>query len=275
MKRKCSAFERSLADALFDTLEEAERDRLQEHLAACPACAQAFREMQAVLQVTAVRTRPEPPDVFWDGYYDRLATRLDAGAPARPAAPAVPWWQRWEGRLWPAPRWALQLAAAILLVGLGVFIGRYAFDAGAPAPPVAVREQPPLLPEGVAQAALEERTRHYLNRSKVLLLGLVHFDAAQEDPVLLNLPRKQAVARALVQEADSLKRQLGAQDERRLQELVSDLEVILMQIANLEASRDVPAIELVRSGVDRRALLLKINLAEMRLDEPARMDGDI
>ena len=49
-----------------------------------------------------------------------------------------------------------------------------------------------------------------------------------------------------------------------LRALIDDLEVILLQIANLEAEHDVPAIELVRSGVDRRGILLKIQVEQMR-----------
>jgi hypothetical protein len=52
--------------------------------------------------------------------------------------------------------------------------------------------------------------------------------------------------------------------DRRLEKLVGDLELILMQIANLEEKEDLPEIELVKDGVDRKGLLLKINLEQMR-----------
>ena len=63
-----------------------------------------------------------------------------------------------------------------------------------------------------------------------------------------------------------LKDDLTDANRRKLYQLVSDLEVILLQIANLESQNDLPAVEMIRSGVDRRGILLKINLEEMERD---------
>ena len=66
-----------------------------------------------------------------------------------------------------------------------------------------------------------------------------------------------------VKEAAFLKTELTSPDQQRLHNLIADLEVILLQIANLESQIDVDGIEMVKSGVDRRGILLKINLEEM------------
>lgn len=113
-------------------------------------------------------------------------------------------------------------------------------------------------------ASLDARTSRYLERSKILLLGLVNMETEGETPAMSNVQHKQAVARELVNEAGTLRAELSEADRQRLESLVADLEVILMQIANLEAGYDVPAIELVKSGVERQGLLLKINLTEMQ-----------
>jgi len=57
--------------------------------------------------------------------------------------------------------------------------------------------------------------------------------------------------------------------------LVSDLEVILLQIANLESEHNLSTIEMVQSGVDRRGILLKINLEEMRQTETHYPPSDV
>lgn len=322
-----SIHEEVVAKALFDTLDESERRAVEAHLAACAACAEEVRALRGVLAVTAERVRPEPPPAFWDGYARRVEERLAARMEAERQA-------SWSGRLdaWrrsaaaaltlPVPRWTYQLAAAVVLVGLGVLIGKAYFGAPAGDTPAVVEHHPPAPPpdtpppdepepatdepapvaspeaatadrgapvpqtaparrpaapapdEGnVRPAMLETRARHYMDRSKVLLLGLVNFDPSADDPAALDLPRRQAAARRLVDEAAPLKDDLAAADEQRLRELVADLEVILLQIANLEAEHDVPAIEMVRSGVDRRALLLKINVEQMRLAEPDADEG--
>ena len=38
-----------------------------------------------------------------------------------------------------------------------------------------------------------------------------------------------------------------------------------LQIANLETENDLDAIELVRDGIDRRGILMEINLTDLRL----------
>ena len=52
--------------------------------------------------------------------------------------------------------------------------------------------------------------------------------------------------------------------QNQIYNLISDLEVILLQIANLESEYNLPAIEMVKNGVDRKGILLKINIEEMR-----------
>lgn len=268
--RSCKAYEPLMADVLFGTPTPEARHRLEAHLSACAACATAFHEMEGVLEVTAARPRPAVPEGFWDDYEARLCGRMEREA-RRPLGGRA--WgavvQRPLARLAPpVPRWALQLAVAVLLVAVGVVLGR-AYDDASPGdvvPAVGSAGTPPAV---VQPASLEARSRQYVERSKVLLLGLVHFDPAREDPAVLNLPRQQQIARDLVAEAGALKEDLTAADQQRLHALIADLEVILLQIANLEAEHDLPAIEMVKSGVDRKALLLKINVEEMRMNAPA------
>ena len=117
--------------------------------------------------------------------------------------------------------------------------------------------------------SLNERADRYLDRSKVLLLGLVNMDADEQEAGGFSLASQQQVARELIDESNALKTDLAGSNERLMRALIEDLEVILLQIANLEAGYDLPAIEMVQRGVDRRAIMLKINLTEMRRSEAA------
>ncbi|MGI9174189.1 MAG: hypothetical protein ACR2GR_02565 [Rhodothermales bacterium] len=268
-----------LADRLFADLSNEEQDRLEAEILASEDTAETLRALQATLRLMAERQRPEPPPDVFDGYYDRLAARLE-----REAAPP-----RRKDRAGREPsrarRLALRTSAAALLMVVGVGIGWLLFgeqtasDAPVAEQPVATspREEPaPATPEEpvIQAASLDVRTDRYLNRSKVLLLGLVNLEPGQTDSVALGLPRKQAVARELVDESAALRGDLADADQAVLRDLVEDLEVILLQIANLEANQDLPAIELVQRGVDRRAILLKINLAEMQGSAAAPLSAD-
>jgi hypothetical protein len=145
-------------------------------------------------------------------------------------------------------------------VAVGIFLGRTFFI------PEQMMQQPVTMAKAVsepdAQVNVSQRAFDYIQRSKLIVLAIANFDPDNQDPYALNLPYQQQVSKELVQEASWLKEELGDRRQRRLQELVSDLEVILLQIANLEEESDMSAIELVQDGVKSRGILFKIHLAQ-------------
>ncbi len=268
----CQHYEALIADKLFGELGVEDTRRLEAHLEACPACRALVHEMEATLQVTAARTRPEPSAAYWEGYYARLEDRMRREEQRSHKAGRFAEWLRAPGRLnlsllMPAPRWAYQLSGAVALLALGVLIGWLLFGGGATDAPRMAEE--PAADTPVQAVSMDQRTDRYLERSKVLLLGLVNLDPDEQASASLSLARQQRVARELIDESNALKDNLTGEDERVMRALIDDLEVILLQIANLEAGYDLPAIEMVQRGVDRRAIMLKINLTEMRRSDTA------
>jgi hypothetical protein len=117
--------------------------------------------------------------------------------------------------------------------------------------------------DDVIAAEPVRRAEAYLQRSKVLLLALANFDPATDNAATLNLPTQRHISESLVQEAVYLKSELRDPAELRLRELVDDLEVTLLQIANLENEHDLAALEMVQSSVTNQALLFRIDLSQL------------
>ena len=113
-----------------------------------------------------------------------------------------------------------------------------------------------------------KRAGQYLDRSRTLLLGIINIDTADVGKTGVDLSKQRAVSRELVNEGRVLETSLNSPDQAQLRMLVSELEVLMMQIANLEARNNSPAIQIVRNGVERSAILLKINLEQMQMDTP-------
>lgn len=243
--KPCKQVRRSFVEALYNELDQEERKVFDAHLESCLKCRKAFRKMKRALSLMNQRVRVEPDPRFWDDYWNRLEERMqrEKQAPPRPVQ-----WQRWLYRA----------AAVLLLVGAGVLMGRF----WVPTEPLLTEKSAESVP--VMQAKLDHRTQQFLGRSEVLLLGLVNYDRETGETANLDLTKQKAVSQNLIQEATYLKKELAEGDDRRLEKLVADLELILLQIANLEEKEDVPEIELVKSGVDRKGLLLKINLEQMK-----------
>ncbi len=126
MSTPCSEYEPLIAEALFGELSPEERHRLDRHLERCDACAEELRTMQATLEITARRERPEPPPSFWQGYWPRLVRRMEREATLHSPSltERIAAWWRGLTALPPAARWALQGAVAVALVVGGFWLGR-------------------------------------------------------------------------------------------------------------------------------------------------------
>lgn len=110
------------------------------------------------------------------------------------------------------------------------------------------------------------QAENFIERSKVLLLGLVNYDPVTEDAYALDLDRKKTMSRELAAQAPAIRGALNDRGQKRLRGLVSDLEVNMMQIANLGAGQDLEGVELIKQGVDSRGIFLKIDLDRMGRD---------
>lgn len=256
----CRTSKDRMVEALYGELGPTEKERFDGHLRSCPECASAYSALGATLRVMDQRERPDPGPAFWDGYWDRLSRRKvweEAGE-----APRTSLGTRLVRALSGIPRWSYQAAGAVGLLLVGILIGSRLITPPAPVPTAAVSA-----PSGaVVQAA------NYIERSKVLLLGLVNYDAATEDAYAFDLARKKTMSRELAAEAPAVRGALNERGQKRLRDLVSDLEIIMMQIANLGSGQDVEGVELIKQGVDRRGIFLKIDLDRMGRDARGAVD---
>jgi hypothetical protein len=248
---KCKEIQSMFIDALYSQLTPDQAAQFEEHRESCAKCAARYVTMAETVRLMGRRKRTGPGQEFWDGYWTRLSQRIEREGGLQAYAPA---------KRTIIPAWMLRIAAVFFLVGVGVLIGKYYF--GRPEKtPIANRQTP----SAQRVMASEQRASDFLERSETILLGLVNYDPKSESPETLNLARQKQASQQLVREASYLQTQLKQPENRKLHKLVSDLQVILVQIANLEEREDIPEIELVKGGVDRKGILLKINLEQMRM----------
>jgi hypothetical protein len=248
-------------EALYKEMNAEQKHFFKEHLLVCEKCKSKFEEMKSTLQFMNKRVRPEPGKAFWDSYEEKLVQRIEKEEILQPERES--WQKRFARAFTFAPKWAYQTAAALVLIVVGVFIGRMVFMPSTPEIQQA-SQQPGIVSPKQPGTELIHRTQNYIERSKLILLALVNFDPAIEDPYALDLPFQQQVSRELVQEASYLKRELAESDQKRLENLIVDLERVLLQIANLESENDFEAIDLIKEGTNSRGILMQINLADLR-----------
>jgi hypothetical protein len=258
--KACKKGRHLLVPALYGELDAEDKTFFENHLASCPACAAEFKGMRETLETMNRRVRPKPGEDFWEGYWDRLVRRMEKEDGAEVSSQSAG--KRLSHIFCLSPRWVFQAAAALILVVLGILIGRTVFSPHRASVEVARQtEQAQPVQAGEDNPVL--RARDYIDRSKPVLLALVNYDPASDDPYALDLPLQKRISRELLTQAAAIKSELNQPGHRRLRELVSELETVLLQIANLEAKNDFEAVEVVKQGVENGGILLKINLSEM------------
>jgi hypothetical protein len=251
----CRRCRRLLPEWIAGDLSDSERAAVAAHLEGCPRCAAEVAELQGTLALLA-SAPPAPPPVSFDLLWTRLAAELDAtdrilGREVDRKG------SRAARRFW-GPALA---AAAVALFALGLLAGRLSWRP-APAPVANVELEARLL-------VLEARLDRYLERATPILLALSNRDPLAP-PGGVTLDDERDLARELAVEAAALRVEVGRMLRGRAPQLVEDLERIFLQVANLRDNDYAQGMALVRSTLEREAILLGVSLERLRGDESRR-----
>ena len=240
----CKQIEPLMADALAGIIRDEDRRILEAHLNTCPSCSHKFKEFESVLAAMKTRENPGPDPEFMESFWTNLSPKLDKTSKRNLLKHVL------EGLV--QPRFTVPAMAAVCLI-LGIWIGR------------GLQSSPPQLLQNqtsgalqVQNAAAEKRALQMLDRSQTLLLAIVNFDPATEETDILNMDQQKIVAQQLVHEARDVKPLLSRQEDKRLKRLTTELEAILLQIANLETESNMDNVDLIRIGAE--SVLFKIQL---------------
>jgi len=244
----------NLYDFLLCELAQEEREAIEHHLASCGDCRRDAETLGSLLSEFPREERSpnnERPDAYWQSFASRVEQELvrdrrhwalSQWASARLASWAPTGWR---------PSVALVGGVSAIVLSIGLWLTSGPFSGETPRGDAVVSVM------GVSsQKAVEE----YLTGSRMLLIGIANMSPEEGKPIDLSLER--TAARSLVRQARLLS---GEHLDERSQELIGELERILIELANLEESADVPAIDIIRTGVRQQNLLFKIRMAEDQL----------
>ena len=251
----CRTYKKLMAEKLAGEISEQNAARLEQHLQRCSKCAEAYASMLDTLDVMQRKPRPEMEPEFWDSYYARLKARMAREESAEASITTLS--RRKIFNLHWSPAFTIATVAAVFI--FGIVIGRFVMMPGlAPSHRTVAPTQ-----EAFSAQAIDYRTSQYFEKSKVLLLGLVNADTDEFQNGDNVLTQQRTTSQNLIREASFLKENLSTTRQRRLKNLISELEIILLEIANLEEQADVPGIEMIKSSIERKGILMKINIQEM------------
>ena len=231
---KCKKFKGLIVDALYnyDQLSEEDKPLFQAHLTTCSGCAVEYEEMAAVLGVMDQRQRPEMETEFWDSYYLRLQEKMEKPG-TKEKNNLWFWLKKWKENFnfdIPRFRWALYPAAALLLVVLGIFIGRYLY-----LPSVSEKDGELISRALPSQRQINPAVTEHFESLRPLLIDCANYtgqeaDSRNEEFVLVDnkILKKLALQNLL------LKRIAARGNDVVLKQLLEELELILLEISNAE-----------------------------------------
>lgn len=263
----CKKYQELIAAHWFGDLTPKEDHTLMVHVEGCDACREALELGANTLNTIGKPVTPELPEHFWEGYWLRLTQKMGRDE--------VRGQSRWKEVVldflraqWP-PILRLSAAAAIFIAG--ILISRVWWM---PQQTTQIAEQAP--PTRYKVTPVDARTDDLLSRSKVLLIGLNSLDTKSVQEKEFSFAPQRKASKELLAETAELRKNAGTKADQQFVELMNQLEIVLLQIAHLEAEHDINAVELVQSSIDREGLLLKINIEEMnRQIIPASTDKSL
>lgn len=266
----CTYFKELMVDALYDELSQSDKKSFQAHLKACSSCAVEYEEMAAVLNVMDRRRQPGMSESYWDTYLPRLRERMavEAKTPGQRLL-AGEWLKQWRGRFHFDFRWILYPAAAMLLVALGIGIGRYLY-----------------LPAG---KSLMERVGEVTSVAKVSPAVSEHFENLR--PILIDYANYTAeenggstgemvqvdktTLKKLVMQNYLLKQMVNRSNDGALKQLLEELELVLLELSNAGADGKktgrLRTIRSVQTILNKNDVLFKMKVYDTDKDKRKTM----
>ncbi len=241
--KSCRRWRNHLVEAVCGELTEERRVELDSHLTSGPGCSAELDGLQATADYVdgALPTRPRGQDLdVWTRLRPEL-DKLDRPAP---------------GRLVLAYPAAASLAAALLVLGLG--LGTLIRPSGPAEGDISSADLRPAATPGDA-----ELTR-YLERATPLLLAVANRQISNTDVASFDPAAERRLAEHLASEAEGLNQRLESEGRRRQADLIANLRIVFLQMANLPQREYRRGIEMVQATIESRALLFQLSVEEMR-----------
>ncbi|MCK5078200.1 MAG: hypothetical protein KAR38_17595, partial [Calditrichia bacterium] len=183
--KNCKKIKVFFVEALYDELAAPQLTQLQEHLKECRKCASQYEEMKTTLGLMSQKTEEKPTEEFWKKFTDNVMEKIEK--------------KNKKSSFFVMPKWSLQLAGAAALVIMGIFIGRYI--KATPVVEQSIANNYVNTQAGVYPAAVTRQAAQYLEKSKILLLGVVNMDTEGVKQQSMDFSHQRKVSRDLVHQA--------------------------------------------------------------------------
>ncbi len=191
-------------DSLNGQLPNEQQEQFSTHIQECPACSREYSEQSELLEVLKYRRpMPEMDEAFWDGYWDRLQEKAMRKREEPHEIPTAFFYRK-----------ALLPAAAVLLVVLGIIMGRFWWPANSGGP----------VPIGTPWGANNQVVEQHFETLRPILID--YANSGEEDVV------DKEILKSLLMQNRLLKRMASRAQNVALLRLLEDLDIVILEMLN-------------------------------------------
>jgi hypothetical protein len=258
-----------LYDFLSGTLHEGERAAIENHLARCQKCSAERGKVEKAIQALNAHEHelPTPPEGYWDGYWKAVEIRIKTSRlPSSGLEKLLEILRGEDIKSLLSPKFAYGLLGFVLgaIVTVGIlypYISKRPPSEGTQ--PTA--EQVQAQPGGTESPTLSSMTQEisqpliqFFQKAKAFLIAVKNTDESKETAT--DLVSEQETSRKLAAECRNLKR---LPLDPREQQLLSELDIVLVQLSKVKNERDSLKLDLVKEGIERNNLVMRIRVHEL------------
>jgi hypothetical protein len=245
----CTKIDQLLGLYIYEELSEKENKIVETHLASCATCSmkvETFKKATAFLSNEKQEPKPLPD---WDRSWQVIRNRMESQKPPK---------QERRGAFRPMMQWgwAGALAASVIIFVIGFFTGHHLQDRS-----LLFRSGPPVQQETMARVERDQRDyflvelHEHIDNIKPVLLEYANYWRTPGTQGALSV-EKEMVVNLLIQNQLLLCR-LPSEDNRYMQQLLTELKVILTKIAALTFD-DPESLSMIKKMIRKKGLLFKM-----------------
>ena len=110
---------------------------------------------------------------------------------------------------------------------------------------------------------MRQRLGVYLQKSDLVLTEIENYEQPKDENLIDFTPEK-TISKNLVAETRLIKKNLSGSQYGYLKDLVSDLEMVFLDISNIEDDKAHDEMEILSGAIAQKDLLTKINLVKLK-----------
>jgi hypothetical protein len=231
----------------FHDGDRTNRERVQEHLRACPECRAALEKIEAVFAAMDSLPVPDPGENYGQRVWAAISPRLPEKQPR--------WWEAFF-----APRRLVAVGAFAAMVVAAFLAGHYWWH-----------PQPGSTPfESVDTAKVRERVLvvavgNHLDKSEMFLVELSNAQPNPASGKLVNISAEQHRAEDLLEENRLYRQTALKEGDQVMASALDELERVLLDVANSPEEVTPARFDAMQKKLESRGILFKVRVIQQGL----------